>query len=575
MRIGKFVKSLPLNIFASIIIYCLDLLFVYKDQPDFKYRWLEFFIGFVAIIPLFLDWKLLKKLGKSKGFFTIKTKGIYKKIHSWVVKNPWIIIGLLLIISTRFILIKEYPFNGIGDELRDGGLIVQQLISGSIKNIFGYGSYNGDGLLLGTLNIPFQILFSNSTLAYKVGSAVWGSIDLILMFVLITKLTNKYVALAAAAIAASIPLHLYYSRSEVVVIMDSLGATCTLLSLVWYTKSPGFKKLLLIGFCIGMILGLHSALRPLALLAFIYTIVLLIKNRQLGYIPTFILTILITFGPRILFSDQLTLLNSNKLNFDLSTIFTAIPQSLGVYFFTSTSTHFYLQAPILMPFYALLFIIGVVALLKKLNSITVFVFLCLFILPITNSALTDTINADHRLMVLIPFIIAATSYGINLIEENIHNSKLILGFFYSFILFSVITTTYTFFYNEYASYSMFLDTRANNYQNYLSTYIGIAIQSNARLSASKTICISGNSFEIDHKERMHVKGYLNYVFPDVNFEYQTDNSLEDRSIAISNSCSSTTANSAQQEIMYCAPYQKFVCPLDQRPLKILILGNAK
>jgi 4-amino-4-deoxy-L-arabinose transferase-like glycosyltransferase len=556
-------------ILTAITLYLLAVVGVYLDSEKTN-RWLYFGISSAATILIVLAPQNKRTL----------LKDIRSSIFHFLNDYSTIFI-ILFILITRFVLLNTYPFNSIGDELRDGGNLPIGIMNGQIDNIFGFGPYNGFGYLPSILLIPFQLLLPNSTLAFKIPAALVSSLDLILIFGVIKEILNKKAAIFTTLIMASLPLHLYYGRGEYLVMTSSLLSTLIFYLTYKLYKNFSEKRLVCLAAVLGLALGFQAALKIVILTSALFTAFLIIKryfkqkSKLIHFSLSYICTLIISFGPIILFSNQETLFQANKVGLDsTSDLLNRYMTSLGVIGFNPTTSHFYLHAPILNTLYLFLFVLGVVLIINQTDKLLKnYFFAGILLIPFFNSTITNALNNDHRIIVILIYLAIGIGFGCNYIFKIIGKYPILNLPLYAALSFVVATNIYLFFANEYASYSMFLDTNQANYQNYLTTYMAKVVENEPLLKASPEICIYGNNFELDHKQRGHIKEYIRYLTNNKTLNFFEDPSLPERSIALSNNCNITSTISQAQVYTFCEQYNKFICPGDLLPIQIYVYRN--
>lgn len=195
--------------FLSLFLYLLSLVIAINDIW-FSFRWLSFslWISSVLIILFFIFWK---EIGSVKAIIKVISRKKELILLLWV-----IIAGILL----NFLFLSYYPFVASGDEIRDGGWNARQILEGTIKNIFGYGRYESHGLVIPTLVIPFYLIFKNSVLSYRALTALLAALDILVVYLLSRKIIGRSGAFFSSLILAILPLHLYYARTEIVVMFS-------------------------------------------------------------------------------------------------------------------------------------------------------------------------------------------------------------------------------------------------------------------------------------------------------------------------------------------------------------------
>jgi hypothetical protein len=279
--------------------------------------------------------------------------------------------------------------------------------------------------------------------------------------------------------------------------------------------------------------------------------------------------IVIGFGPNVLSINQGGMFQSNKFNpYDKFSLLESIQRSFGVYFVYPTTSHFHLQAPLLTAFYAIFFIIGLLVLFSKRSALKRIVITGLIIIPIINSAITNWMNADHRLMVIIIFIAITLAYGIDKVFEVFQPIELVKIFIICSLVIVPIFNIYLFFQNDYASYSMFWDTNRNTYLNFMNAYTANTINNSPIYKDSNDFCIRGNTEELAPNVVGHIKENYRFIInKKINLQFAFDNTIPTRTLVLSKSC--TEPIDLSRRVEYCNNYIKFKCPFDKKPFTII------
>jgi hypothetical protein len=540
----------------SILFYMISIFGVYFDY-DYKFNklWLGIWLISLLLIP-------------------ITSIRLHKPKLTYFNNYIWILLILIVLLS-RFLFLNIYPYSSVGDELRDGGYVITDLMNGTTKNIFAYGPYNGFGLVATILVMPFHFIFANDTLAFKIPAAIISSLDLFLIFYFLKKYFSNIIAFLSTLIIASLPLHMYYGRTEFVVMTSSLFSTSIIILLLNYLRDKTTSKLINLGLIMGFSLNFHASL-DIVILISVSTIVIdhlstkkRIIKRGLEKILLLTMTIIIGFGPTILSINQGGMFQSNKFNpYDRLSVFESIQRSFGVYFVYPTSSHFHLRAPFLTAFYAVFFIIGILILLKNRNILKRIVLFALLSIPIINSAITNWVNADHRLMVLIIFIAITLAYGIEKVLEIFQPIEFIKIFIICSLVLIPLLNIYLFFQNDFASYSMFWDTNKSTYLNFMNAYIAKTINESELYKNTEEYCIRGNTEELAPNVVGHIKENYRFIInKKINLQFAYDNTIPTRTMVVSKTC--TEPIDLSKGVEYCRNYIKFECPFDKKPFTII------
>ena len=146
------------------------------------------------------------------------------------------------------------------------------------------------------------------------------------------------------------------------------------------------------------------------------------------------------------------------------------------------------------------------------------------IIPLTNSAITDIINADHRLAPLMPIAAYLVAYGFS---KSI-DVCIKLGFLFKaarVVLVSVFLSiffyeTVNFFTLEPASTNMFRrGGRANIYQDFMLTHAINVVRNTAEFQSANSLCIKANKENLNWIRLAHVQEQ--FVFYPVSYTHLT------------------------------------------------------
>jgi len=557
---------------AGIFFYFLAIL-VAKNDPQNNYRWVSFCLWIAAIIvPLFLLVRKERYLGALKDFFSGE-------------RTFSILLVLLLGIIVNFLFLKIYPFVAIMDEVRDGGWNARQIYEGTIKNIFGWGRYESHGLIIPTLVVPFYLIFGDSVLTYRVPAALVSLFDMFFIYLLAQKLLKKETAFFAPLVLLSLPLHLYYARTEVVVILSSLLTTLIIVSFFLVLKNPSLSSYLLSGLLLGFASGFHASLRAIILITvtanIIFSIYLFFTagSRKQIVLGVFLMTIFffVGFGPRILFT-------SPQIFFHLRTVSMAKPEnspwdsdnlqfgnllrnyakiqenylkSLAAYVKEPVALHFQDPKPILNPLFSVLFVLGILFAVFSKQPFLYFLVFLVFSIPFFNSAITDCVNCDHRWAPVLPVSALLITLGIVNIERKIEKIDRVSFFLRSFLILYIMFQISNFFIGESAS-------KGKSADDYLSMYVVYLIKS---LPPQESICLTLSSREYQFFDLMHVKEQQDFLLPHTKIKKTFNPMIPEGKVYLTKDCDIYRKEFALQE--YCLKKNKFICPLNYRdPLTI-------
>jgi len=446
--------------YASVILYFVSLGLA-KIDIFFIFRWETFWLHIASVAII--------------AFLYIRSfdiKHIAKKIKKPAEINPLI---LILIASEilNLIFIKTYPFVSLADELRDGGLYAMRIADGSIRNIFGYGAYDAHGLIIPTFAALFYKFFGPSVLTYRVPAALLSTADVFLTYLTIRLYLNKKAAFWSALILATLPLHLFFARTQIVVAFNFFWTAAILLSLLVLARRQRSIDYVFLGTLIGFTSGFHAAVRALAVIVFIIALFVSAKH-LIKFNPErvkkffqniFLLSLfaLVGFGPRLLFTTPRDFFHTSRfvleknLNTgasltinDAQNIVSNYVYSLGVYFIEPTQFFYQDRNPILSPVLAVFFLAGIYYALRFRKKYLIILLSLLFILPFFNSAITDYVNADHRISPLFAIVAIFAGIGIYAVTELIKPGRFKKIAFFLLLIYLAYQTS-MFFINQPAN----------------------------------------------------------------------------------------------------------------------------
>ena len=523
---------------------CLtSIIAAFIDQPLFRYRFIILTLHTIAII------------------ITVYTV-IFNRIVITKKKLLLFFVTFLLVTIPRIYLLITYPFVAVGDEIRDGSLDAMKIAHGTILNIFNYGSYGSHGLIIPSFNSIFWDIFHSSVLTYRVPSAIIGVVTLLLFYFLIKKYSGNTIAFISTLIFSSLGLHLFYSRTETVVIFSGLLAILDLIILYQTYKIKTFEKYIIVGLILGFNFNFHASVTTLA---FIYIGIFLVNNfkniyHKPAYLIIFIISLIAGFGPRILFTTQATFLHPSRLGLHLTfnQLVTNYIQSLGVYSFEPTTSHYLTHEPILSPIYSVLLFFGLIFLVFKIKkqSFLIYPLFTIIALPFTNSAITDMINGDHRLLSVLPALCFIIGLGITFISRHLPRLP------------STICLTAIFIVTQLNTYQFFSAQKANNLDifnwrrplEYLSMHIIYLIKANS--SMAKELCIITSPDNVVNYNYLHYQEQYQFFLPEKSITYEINPSLtENTATILAGNCRFIDVNKAtlHQFLYQCQP-NDLKCP---------------
>lgn len=554
-------------LFFTFALYLLNVGLVWLDQLHI-FRWLSLLIYVSSIIAIVIAFLKAQSQKKILSHNTQKTEILT-------------LAGLLLFASlTNFIFLNDYPFVSLGDEVRDSGQNAADIVNGKLTTFFEYGNYDGFGYIIPVFASFFYRIFGPTALSYRVPAALISTLEVAIFYTLLRLQFKRSTAALGALVYASLPLHLFYARNELVIAFDHFWTTLILLIFYLCLRSQRTINYVLLGTVLGISMQYHTAVRVVAvLIAFVTVAQLLIARRKPWRIKlkqTLVLIIfcLIGFGPMILYSSTKTFFQSSRLSLpNIAEKRDTVPaperlegkyrKSLLVWIYEPTMSRYPAHQPIFSAPLAILFLVGIASyvLKKKKTLFSGVILLLVLVIPFTNSAMTDWINADHRLTVLLPIGTLFVAKGISVLSTRLTNktvrltSAAVFGFF-------LLVMTLHFFTSASAN-----DSRPINV--YLPMHMIYFVKANTpRLfpiqTANNRICVVVSPDNFSNLDLLHQKEQWRYFLPDHSITIQLDKELLDNEAYLfSNICPRNYRSVATQKYtVSCAEKNSFYCPKD-------------
>ncbi len=552
---SKVKSSLFISCLISICLYLISIVIVIVDL-EFKYRWVAFFLwitsAFMIPIAFFFRNKYKSKL----------------KLSRFDAYALFLVFMLSLILNFSFL--KEYPFVSIYDQVRDGGLNAAQISDGTIKNIFSYGRYSSHGLIIPTITSFFYSIFGNSVLTFRVPSAFLMLFSTIIIYLIMKKFIGRTAGFFSAVVFSTLPLVLYYSRTEAVVAFSVFLFSLIFAYMFFFLKRRTYEICIIGGLLLGFSSGFHTSIRTMTLLTLgIISLITLYDFYKDSLLKKLVLSLtliftfyIVGFGPRILFTTpdiffqtRSFVLNQNEEpnnSLGISKILGNYGKSLLVYISEPTlSTHYPDFKPVLSPVSSIFFIVGIIfAFIKKNKFMKITVFFAL-IIPFTNSAIADTINSDNRFGPLFVAASILTGFGIASISEYLKKQQIrFIAIFIVFLFF--VGQAILFFDNNSAS---------RNYSriDYLSMHNVYFIEKDKELSKLSKICIYSNTSFYDYSMLYHIQEQYQFFLPRKTFYIASKDGILQNELYLSKNCKGVKRENYKR-ISLCLKEERFICP---------------
>lgn len=424
-----------ISLYLALYLSSIILIITHKNDTEFSNNWIIFYM-----------WLLLFSF--SLVFIILQIPRIITKIIDILKQDIiYILIIFFLALLTRFFLLKTYPFLINGDGLRDAGLLGLKIRLGNLKDIFDFGSYQGYGNFIPLISYYFSHLLQNSILIFRLPSAIVGIFSIIVTYFITRFIVDKKTAFLSSIFLMVSLTHLHYSRTELLVIMDSLLSLIVISA--FYVALKDKKGFFAAGLITGFALHFYAGIRGIIFIFILYIALKvgknLVENFRLNIKKTifsvllFVIGFVIGTGPTINFIKEKII--SDKVGtatFFLSTdefkqkpikekivsIYDLYEKNFLVYIFQPISgSHFYYRTPLLSFPLNWLFLLGLFYILffklKKGNSMINLITFVIFLFPVTNGVFQGQVGVEHRMMGIVPFINIIAAFGVNALSELI------------------------------------------------------------------------------------------------------------------------------------------------------------
>lgn len=249
-------KAIGVTTYVFLAAFSLLIIFIHKFV-GITHNWIILYLWFINFL-----------LTIYFGFKKLPTNW-YKKFKL-IFKEDKIFLGIILFLAifTRFFILDSYPYVVIGDEIRDTGLHALQIQNGQLRDFFGFGSYQGYGNFTPLLSYFFLLLIGNSRFTFLVPSAIISILSILLTYLLTRVWTNKNTAFIASLFLIGSLIHLHYSRTELLIIIDSFLSLTMIASL--YLTSYSIHLFLIFGLISGFSFHFYAATRGILVALLIY-----------------------------------------------------------------------------------------------------------------------------------------------------------------------------------------------------------------------------------------------------------------------------------------------------------------
>ena len=157
------------------------------------------------------------------------------RVVAWLRDHRWEVLGLAVITLLgawlRLANLGSAPFTISGDE-GSIGLEVQRVLRGDLRHPFAlmWGSHGS--LMAFILALPVR-LFGYSIGSLRLVGALMGTLAIPALFALAWQVGGKRVGLIAALLLATFPMHLHFSRAQLIIVWDAFTYPATLAAFWW------------------------------------------------------------------------------------------------------------------------------------------------------------------------------------------------------------------------------------------------------------------------------------------------------------------------------------------------------
>jgi hypothetical protein len=328
---------------------------------------------------------------------------------------------------------------------------------------------------------------------------------------------------------------------------------------------------------LGVCLNFHASIRAVVFITIPILGILTLLNKKYKALPKYmfimVVCMLIGFGPRLFMSSINIVLHTRTVTalqkpspqsmpqkVDLSKLKNALntyPKAFLGYFYENVNSHYDHKAPIMPFFLGMFFLIGIAFALVQGNAFWRICAIYALIIPFTNSALTEAINADHRLAPLFPLSAALAGYGVSIVYGQLRGRAVLVKSALLIGLLAVSTVRiYDFFDKEYAGQSK------ENHRSYLAAYIVNTLKNDPERTHA---CFSSSKKTIDFFQLIHMREYFRFMLPNLSIEYNVKEG--DDTLYILDSCD---VFSNVELIVYCQEYIRYMCPEDRQQVQFFL-----
>lgn len=371
----------------------------------------------------------------------------FRKVVSWFVVNK---IELMVITSIvvsafviRFVDLEMHPYSFINDEGemgRRGACLIQDKCQGLMDIEWSQQT------MLAFLPTGLSVAFlGNTVIAVRLVSVILGTLAVLAVYLFAREIFGVKIAVLSAALLATLPLHVHFSRLGVDNIMDSLSATILLWLLLKGLKTNSTPCFLIAGFIAGLCFYTYpgSRLAPFIGLAAIFLVGMNTRNFVRTYARQILIFLLATFiisAPILGFfishpknfsarMDTVGLFGNGILTGEMRSKGYGVLQVLGLQFMKSTLVYIVTGAPTnffnspdpyLVPLAAFFFVMGLSFAFWRIKDYRFSLLLIWFwIVVIFGSTLTGGPPTSQRILMSTPPLVILVAIGVTKASEMI------------------------------------------------------------------------------------------------------------------------------------------------------------
>lgn len=520
-----------------------------------------------------------------------------------IYEHRFILFGLsLLVIALNFSWLRSYPFSTIGDQTQDGGLKIVGLANGTDKNPFGWGTPGRNGTALLTLSVPLLKLLGPSVYVLRIPCAVYASFTVLLLYILVASRFGKWAGVWSSIILAVLPTFLFHARTDTIVATTTITTIGVLLAFAGL-QSQRAERYALLGAVSGFAMNNYAPVRPVVCVAILAAFLSILANSgklsqhvtsRIARIVSLLIGFWIGLWPLVFFGSWADAVSAPRLTVpliaaegagaaDTSTIPTLGGKyltSLGAYFGAHLSRPQAVESdvPLFSLGCSLLILIGIITCLYAYRKkATIWLVIALFfVLPLTNSAITTQLNAEHRLLPAAIVASAILGVGVGFWRDRIRKyiaktqraQFLLDTCLAAMLMYIAFTQTLLFFNSRENTYSSF--NRVAPVLDFLITQGIQEVRNDSDLKDAKELCWVFNPLFNDQIRMEHNLEQFNFYLAQTKVQLRTSDELKREEVMITPSCNPSLKYWTKDRREFCSPPKKWVCPPDGKGFAVTI-----